>query len=335
MKVLMKGYSGYLLIDKYETLLTSFSLSMSENIIQSGAVGKVLNVIDREEQVKRYQFTRYKLNAVRDYPGYELSCNVDATVPLLKHIFESLVKNDFRTFMQVGFYDDASGIMYEFDECILTSFTLSVPNGGAATMSFSFTTYEDEIELSFDGYDITQGRNAPGAHGGDETEYKDVDNEMGGNLVGDVLMPYWAWGVENETSIGGLADEDLFEFNVSYSRGVTPHFCCNGDDSDTAPPPDRIVLGMPEVKYELTYIVADAADYDSSLLPSDEVHMSETDITIMYDKGQLENTFEFTMTDCYHDSISPSLGNKDDVNKVIISGTVYGRIEYAEDDEGD
>lgn len=333
MKVLLKGYSGYAQIDKRNVLMTSFSLSMNENILQSQGVGKLYY-----ENNGNGHFTRYKMNAVRDYPGYEFSIGIEADYGTLDHFLKKITEK-FHAFVNVKFEDRASGILYEFDKCCLTSFSMSVNTDSVAMASFSFVTFKDEIEVKYckKGYDRNAGRNAPGAEGYGSSKHGNADGD--GNLVGAVLMPYWAWGIETTDSYGKyLNDDDLYEFSVSYSQQVIPKYGCHGVQSDKAPEPTKIIFGVPEVKYELTYVVANSLEASDYLIRSNKVAVSERDIKVKFKqkhpKGAIVGSnsdgeeFEFKMTDCYPDSYSPQVGNKDDVNKISVSGTVYGKIEY-------
>jgi len=303
MKWLLMGYSGYVTIDDHQTIMTSFGLTLNENVIQSTGVGRIFT---------GEEFDRFKMDAVRDYPGYDISITCDANFSILNY-FLSRVSTGFHSFIEVRFKDDASGIEYYFDKCCLTSLQLSVDNNAAASLTCGFVTFKDEIEVDFDyEHDHRKGRNAPS------------------ELVGDVLLPYWAWGVEYPD----FTDEDLYTFNISYSQQVTPKFGCYGEDAYNALKPKKIVFGVPEVKYELTYIVADETHTHDYRIHSNRVALSRKTLKVKYKQQFRQETrrlpidFEFSMTDCYPDTYSPQYANTGDVNKMTISGTVYGKIRY-------
>lgn len=301
MKWLLMGYTGYATVDGIDTLMSSFSLTMNENVIQSNGVGRILH--DDE-------FDRFKMDAVRDYPSYDISLSFDANYKIMDY-FLSRVVTGFHSFIELRFYDDASGIEYYFDNCCLTSLQLSVDNNAAAVLSVGFTAFKDEIEVNYDEYDYKQKRNAPK------------------EIVGDVLLPYWGWGVEYPDFV----DEDLYSFSISYSQSVTPKFGCFGEDEDNAVRPKKIVFGVPDLKYELVYVVADETHTHDYEIPSNRVALSRKTLLVKYKqrfwhdlKDLIE--FDFDMSDCYPDTYSPQYANNGDVNKMTISGTVYGSVKY-------
>jgi len=331
MKVLLNGYSGYAQIDGHNVLMTSFSLSMNENILQSSGVGKLY-----KQNSMNHVFSRYKMNAVRDYPGYEFSISVDANYDILNYVFTQIATR-FDALIPIKFVDDASGIRYEFEQCLLTSFSLGVANNAAASVTLGFLVLQDEIEVKFceKDYNHKAGRMAPGAKDTlGVSSYLAADGT--GVLVGATLMPYWAWGIETIDQYGGyFKDEDLYDFTISYSQPVTLKHGCYGRSSDNAPAPIKIVIGVPEVKYDLTYIVANSTNVSDYSIPSNLVALSKREMTVKYRQtkaveggGEEKIEFGFKMTDCYPDSYSPQYASSGDVNKISVSGTVYGKIEY-------
>lgn len=298
MKVLLKGYSGYATIDGHDILMTSFSLSMSENIVQSGGVGKLLLASET--------WKRYKIDALRDYPSYEISISCDANMNIINYLINKITSK-YHSYVDVKFYDNTSGMSYEFDNCCLTSMQLSVSaDTSAASLFFGFTSFKDEIEVEFGDYSYTPKRDAPD------------------DLVGAILMPYWAWGVEYTD----FNANDLYEFSISYSQPVIPKFGCCGEVSDNAPKPKKIIFGLPELKYELTYIVANETKISDYTIHSNEISISTHELVVKYHQTD-ENNIRFKMTDCYPDSYAPSYANSGDVNKIMVSGTVYGTLERA------
>ena len=297
MRFLLLGYSGYATIAGFDTLMSSFSLSLAENVLQSGGVGRIF---DEAEDA----FSRLKLNGVRDYPGYEMSIACDATPEMLKYFLQG-VRGGFRSFVDVSFIDGATGVSYAFDKCCLTSLTLNVSNNAQATVSFGFLTYRDTIEVNFGDYSVEQGREAPQ------------------EFVGNVLMPYWAWGADYPD----FNSSDLYEFSVSYTQQVTPKYGCEGVISDNAVAPMKIVIGVPEVKYELTYMVATATDVQDYLLQSNKVAQSGKSLVVKYHKGD-DAGFSLVLSDCYPDSFTPMYGGAGEASKMQIAGTVYGGVQY-------
>lgn len=295
MKVLLRGYSGYATIEGHNILMTSFSLSMSENIVQSGGIGKLL--------LQSETWKRYKMDALRDYPSYAISISCDANEEIINYVIDKITSK-YYSYVNVKFYDETSGISYEFDNCCLTSMQLGVSaDASAAGLSLGFTSFKDEIEVEFGTYSCAPKRNAPE------------------EFIGATLMPYWAWGVEYPD----FNDKDLYEFNISYSQSVVPKFGCYGEASGNAPKPKKIIFGLPELKYDLTYIVANKTKLNDYTIHSNEMSISNHDLVVKYHANG--NGIKFKMTDCYPDSHAPIYANSGDVNKITVSGTAYGTLE--------
>ena len=291
MKFLLNGYTGYATIGGYPTLMTSFSMSKTENILESGGIGDILS---------NNAFTRYKLNAVRDYPSYELSISCEASKTLLDYLFKKIT-NKHHSFISVSFKDDANGISHSFSDCCLTSLQLSVDLNSAATISIGFQVFTDTIGISFGNHDSKKKNNA------------------NSDLVGAVLMPYYRWGVEYPD----FTDSDLVGFSISYSQSVTPKFGCYASNSENAVKPKKIIFGLPTVTYELTYIVYNKTSTNYYSINSNNIANSSKTLKVKYNNG-----FSFEMTNCYPNSYSPQYANSGDVNKATISGTCYGKIQY-------
>lgn len=310
---ILNGYTGYAFIGGIQVLLTSYSLTSSENIIGNDAVGNIINSSGK--------FTRTKLNSVRDYPTHEISMSFDVQKKILRKILKKATSK-YYSFTPVSFKDEANGINLSWNDACLTSFSLSVSNNSQASMSVSFSCYSDSADISFGTHNKSTKHNAPV------------------RFRGEVLMPYYKWGV----SYPFFKDGDLYEFTISYSRSVTPKFGCEGKtNNNNAIAPKYVIFGVPDIKYELTYLVCHAtttswhninaneianrnANFDLSTFKSNE-------LVVKYNDG-----VKFKLTNCYPDSYSPSYGNSGDFNKITMSGTCYGaltdiNIQLDEDDE--
>lgn len=327
MKFLLYGYTGYCRLFGRDILLTSYSLSLSENIIKSDGASRILvkSVSDRYGNPSYRGFKRFELNPLRDYPGYELSISFDAQAWIFARVIESLCRTDWTGFTPVKFYDDNTGISYEFEDALVTSCQVSVDTDSVTTMSLSFKIFRDEIEIGYGDYDVERIRHAPAG------------------LVGHKLMPYWAWNAEYP----GFNDHDLVKLGFQIQRPVTPKFGCEGRTTEpNAVAPMKVVLGSPKASYELSYLMAqqtlvnDYEKFESARIA--EMGKAHT-LVMRYSRGRKEYSafdliepvgddveIELAFTLCYPDSYSPGLANKGDANRIDVNGTVYGRIEMKE-----
>ena len=316
MKFLLMGYSGYAQIEGVDVHLTSYSLSLNENIIESGGIGRVY--------CKGY-FNRWKLDAVRDYPSYELSLSCEANPYILEKALY-MIQSKFHSSNAIKFYDNATKISYEFEDANLNSIEISVSLDAVATINFGFTIFKNSIEVNYckDGYDLHAKRNAPKS------------------LLWDCLMPYWAWGVsytdpdENDKR-SLIFDSGLCEFSFSYQQSVTPKYGCRAGSTENAMPPMAIVFGMPDVTWNLTYMMVDDISIDDSGIPSNEIALCGKQLEFQYRKWTCLNDeasswktdeFHVYFDDVYPTSYSPSVANAGDANRMSVSGTVFGIMSY-------
>lgn len=305
MKILLQGYTGKSIVDGEMLLLTNYSLSMDENVIAASGAGKILT--------SNMMFRRFGLNAMRDYPSYRLSMSADVHFPFFMKMIQR-IRGMLSVFMAVSFTDDATGIDYSFDQAILTSLSVSVPNNGTASMTMGFEMFRDEIEVNT----------------GHDYDYHAIGHPHD-NIIWDNLMPYWAWGV----SYDDFHDDDLLSFDFTFEQPVTPHFGCEALDSDNAVGPMKVVMGVPKLTYRLEYLLAHATRTNDYAIPSPQIasDLAKT-LDIRYHRnhvtfidGAAQNKQDEVLirfTNCYPDSYTPNLvgGNE----TVEVNGTVYGGV---------
>jgi hypothetical protein len=327
MKMILNGYGGYATIDGYEILMTSFSLSMNERIIESNGVANYLYPQTGEEEAKR--FKRYRFNALRDYPEYQISISCEITYDLYCHIMDVLAIN-FDNKMPVYFSNSSTGLYYHFDDCYLMSFNMEIGNNTVASASFTFMSYMDTIDVEYQNMNFMAGRLASE------------------KLIGTPLMPYWAFGVsyvnnKYPTSIVKFDSTNLYDFSFSYERTITPKHGCFGKSSNNALAPFRIVIGIPTVSIDMTYLVGNYTSLHPYRVPSNQIVTSDYVLTLMYKKireeatqfdeqgNVIENTGEEESVDvkfmrCYLTSYALSAGDGSTVDKIRMSGSCYGEI---------
>ena len=316
MKFLLNGYSGYATIGGHDMLMTSFSVSMNENVLPSQGAAKLVEQLSDGG----VEFRRLDLNAVRDYHGYDISITVDATYDILVYML-GRITGRFNSFVPVEFHDNASKIHYSFENCCMTSVSLSVSLNSAASLSMSFTAFDDEfvIEYMDGGYNVRAGRNAPS------------------QFVGNVLLPYWAFGVQalDASGNGYRLPDGLKDVSLNWQCAVTPKFGCHGVPNTNAPAPSKVVFAKPSVNYELSYVVADEKHWYNHQYDSDEVAISGMTVLLrFYEQTVIDNMHTLTrsvdvaMTDCYHEKFTPQYANKDEVNTIGISGVMHGKMTY-------
>ncbi len=333
MKVLLLGYSGYGSIDDANVMLTSYSLSLNENIIKSEGSGRILVKEVKDESGEKFNgFKQLSLNVVRDYPSYELSLTFEGQIGIFKKIMKSMSQTKLTNSMNVKFHDNATNISYEFSGAEWTSCQMNVDNNGLAIMTMSFVIFRSTIDVKFGSYDHTKIRNAPDG------------------LVGDKLMPYWAWAVQYD----GFKSMGPYSFGFGLARPVTPKFGCQGStDSNDAPGPVAVIYGVPTATYNLTYVMTAEThvnDYYANAagggVNANEVAIKSHNLVITFKKflktvtdertGEEINLYDYArvkFTHCYVDSYTPEIGNRGDVNKISMNGTVYGRIDFKETEE--
>lgn len=311
---LLKGYTGYAFIEDVSAHMTSYSLSMNQNVIESGGIGRIYN---------NGYFNRWKLDAVADYSQYDLSitCEANSSI-LIKALYMMYYK--FHSSNSVKFYDDSIKIYLEYSNANLTSIELSVGIDAVATITFGFVTFGNNISVYYGegGYNLQAKRNAPSS------------------LVGDCLMPYWAWGVaytrkeENDEESKLVFGKGLCDFSFSYQQSVTPKYGCCASTSTKAVGPKAIVFGLPNVTWSLTYAMVESVNTYYNIA-SNKIALCGDKLEFKYQKKNTKSSQD-TKTeahiyfyDVYTTSYSPSVGNSGDVNKLTVSGMVFGTMSYS------
>lgn len=310
MKVLLNGYSGYAQLDGYDIMATSFSLSMSENVIKSDGAGKIL-MLDSNDEIHEHYFKRFGLNAVRDYPSYSLSVSFESTFDVFQYLLLRIRSGKLSNSFSVLFKDDAAGIVYYFDKAYFTSMSLDVSNNALAVVSMNFVMFKDYIEIAINNYNLYAKNYPPD------------------NFIGAKMMPYWAWGV----SYPGFNDGSLQGFSFSIEQQITPKFGCQGNLNDNALGPMIVVAGVPTVTYELNYILDEGIYVNNYGIPSNQVAMSGQSMVVKYSQSFTQlymypytDSTQITFTNCYIDSYTPQIGNPGSANAITVSGTVYGQM---------
>lgn len=304
---LLKGYTGYAVIEGVSVHMTSYSLSMNQNVIESTGIGKIYS---------NGYFNRWKLDAVEDYAQYDLSITCEANVSiLLKALY--MITDKFHSSNSVNFYDNASRFSVVFGGALLTNVELSVNLDSVAIITFNFVSFGNKISVYYGngGYNSKVNGNAPSS------------------LVGDCLMPYWAWSVSYKKTLGQnqklVFGSGLCDFNFSYQQPVTPKYgCCASSDLTSISGPNAIVFGVPNVTWNLTFAMVNAVDTtNNSTLLKNQISLYDDKLEFKYNKGNSEIHIYFS--DVYTTSYSPSVGNASDVNKMTVSGIVFGVMSYS------
>ena len=318
LRFLLNGYTGRCTLNGLNTLMTSWGLSVSTNVIKSGASGPLWN-----GPKDTGEFKRFAGHAIRDYPAYQVSVSVEPEKVLFNDVMERFNGRGFRDEFDVQFEDNATHIEYSFKRSYLTSFGFAVSNGAVCSLSFSFICFNEKFDMVLDGdYDLKANK----INGKSNPNVK--------NLVGDVLMPYWAFGV---ISTHG-ADEDggsnssenypyrtLQEFSFDYSQSVDPKFGCVGSSSGNAVEPLAAIFGQPSLTYSLTYVIENDFDVDDYKNDSNLIAVGgDTNNLDIRDNGNSVLKF----FNCFPDSYTPSVGQANGVSTFGVAGTVYGGVEF-------
>ena len=334
LRFLLNGYTGRCTLNGLNTLMTSWGLSVSTNVIKSGA-----SVPLWKGTQQTGKFTRFAGHAVRDFPAYQVSVSVEPEKVLFNNVMERFNGRGFRDEFDVQFEDNATHIEYSFKQSYLTSFGFAVSNGAVCSLSFSFICFNEKFDMVLDGdYNLKANK----INGKSNPNVK--------NLVGDVLMPYWAFGiisthgVDENDDLNSNENDDLNsnengdsnsnenypyrtlqEFSFDYSQSVEPKFGCVGSSSGNAVEPLAAIFGQPSLTYSLTYVIEndfDVDDYknDSNLIA---VGGDTNNLDIRYNGNSVLKFFN-----CFPDSYTPSLGQANGVSTFGVAGTVYGGVEF-------
>lgn len=322
---LLGGYTGYCTIDGKPVLMTSYSISVSTNVIKSQAAMPFFG-------------PRMAGYALRDYPVYSLSVTIEPHADifdyLMKSLFHSTSNNSTSAYCQ-GFSvslvinDNVYSLTHTFSVAYVNGLECDVPNEGACTINLSFVYFGSSWETKFSArtikqYNIYEDSPAPSSirTGWDK-------------LVGASLMAYYFFGVK----YSGYPYYNLYEFSFSFSQDITPKFFCYGAESSqgNAPYPKAVVWGLPTLTYNLTYVMAlsDVSVNDYTRVKSHKIVVGKNDGTDATEAVSLSIWYQgkqrITFGTCYPDSYSPSLVYKGaEAERYSITGTVYGHVRYSD-----
>lgn len=319
MRMILNGYGGYATIDKYAMLMTSFSLSMNEKMIESEGIADYL--FPRLSANEPRRFRKYRFGALRDYPEYQISLSCEMTLDLYCRTLE-LIESNFDTKIPVYFVNNSTGISYSFTDCYLMSFNLEVGQNSVATGTYTFMSFQDTIDINFNNGNYTAGFQAPNS------------------FIGTSLMPYWAFGVWywndlNPDSVARFQGDNVLDLSLSYERSITPKYGCFGVSNDIAPGPYRVVIGIPTINMDFTLVVGNQTNLHPYLIPSKKAAFSDYVLQVHYKKVKSESTsgdgedsvnMGFRLTRCYLTSYALSAGDGGTVDKFRVSGSCYGRL---------
>jgi hypothetical protein len=126
---------------------------------------------------------------------------------------------------------------FNLTDCYVTNFSLSVESGSAATASLNFVYFKQTLEFSSLSSFSLQ------SNGGYYS-----------NLKGNVLMPYYRWGVKFNNK--DYTTYPTQSFSLNFSQTITPKFGCTGSSSSSAILPIAYVRSIPSVTYELNFLLA-------------------------------------------------------------------------------
>lgn len=295
--LLTKGYTGKGEVLGVKALVTSYSLTLNNNLIRSGATSNILN-----ENKDKFDFL--SLNPLHDCPFYEVSISVQLNTSLYNKIKDEITKY-FRSPIKISFYDDsikASISEYYF----ITNFSLSIQNQAVATATFNGISYSQTLNFSAEKWDNNNMNSSSDSN----------------TLKGNNLMPYYKWSIKNDAYQKGQVQS----FNLNFSQTITPKFGCGGSSSNQAPEPLIYVASPPTVTCDVTYAlttIPDSTDVETIEDYNNAKELKYRNLTIQY--GDINN--KLTLNRCYPDSFSPILGNYGSVNAFTITNTVYGKIE--------
>lgn len=332
LKTLLMGYTGRCFLglsdgsssgtssseESNQVFLTSYSLSINTNVIKSGAARRLMS---KDNETNNIIFQRIALNVVRDCPVYEISLSFQLTPGVFNFLQEQLCNHYFRRPFKVNLQDQvnfSNGSMFQFDECYVTSFSLSVDSGAVAVVSLNLTYYDQVINFINNKVDIKDVIPWNSSSGSSAERY-------GG---GDLLIPYYNWGIdyfkgnielssiescfykkqmkfEDEGGEGKKEEEgenkkdkilfnrnNIQNFSFNFQQSITPKYSLgkvvdssSSEDTSIAKVPKKIIFSVPNMNYELSYI------YGNSILNVDSFndYINEEGENEKKDKGGNSN----------------------------------------------
>lgn len=313
MKPVLNGYSGKLLIQlqgqsEYLALLSSFNVVVNSQVLESNASNRIKSAVF---------FKNYGMNAVRDFPNYQLSISFQSHFDLFSAFMNKLVENSLNTPIKIVLQDVVYGMSYKFDECYIKSLTVSVENNNLTNMSLNLIYFKQDFELQ-------------------QLTFNELQEPVFDIYINDAknVMPYYNWMVNYDN----YNNKNLLSLSYTFQRQITPVFGCIGATDVSAIPPFKLHFGLPKIVFQLNYLyneqllIENVNDYkdDYSVygyVPANNCLSSNLSIIYI---GSLEDGsvsfYELYFNRCVVTSYAPNLANSNSYNTITISGKVFGTV---------
>lgn len=271
------GYTKYASLDGEVLSLLDFSITFHKNkIISNGAWWFATSV---------NKFNRTKGAYIQDVPTVDLSINFEPHKDLIKDIMDKLAKDRTNTF-KVKLHDPDSSLKWEFDECYLTSLSVSVSRDSLMNVSMGFFVYLERVKYDWSKRDNFNARNR---------------TDLPLNQKDKKPIAYYRCSVKD----GGKEMDDVLSYTFNFSQPITPKYICGGENEDVAPAAKHLLFGLPDMNFSITQLMYKSHDIDYAD-DNDGTFMQEADKDKF--EFEVEGTKIFQVTGCSIGETSLGLG---------------------------
>lgn len=295
-KLITTGYTGYGLINKNKVSLTSYTLNINRNLINSNGVynstkGDVNDVY------------RNGMPVIQDFPTVDLQIKVQCTKSLFL-FFCKMIANQRNKSVQICFVDKSTGFQFVSDYNYLRSMSFSVNQNSILQLDLSFLSISEHLHIS----------------NGDFKVFEYVSKELPFTEQ-QRLMTYWEFYLRDKKS----HIPDIIGFDFSFQQDLIPKYGLTKSLTVEAPMCKKIVFGLPKISFGLTRLMNIQRTYNF-------VELSEQRFVT---KEQLQsNAFQICFRDGLYlgmqgvilQSISPRIEQKNQVSLYQQNYNVVGKL---------
>lgn len=312
-QLIYRGYNTLVNLEKADGNISCTSVNVSTNhtLIESqGAYGGDLNVGTKDANIG------IKSPFRKDYPNISCSLSFQPTFQQYKNIMEWLKERHKPTKVIIKTCENSDNNCLRFDQCYLQRLSINVSQD-------SFLTMEVDLYVR-DTYDSTTLK-----YGGKHTNKVANSNSLAIGGIKDLnnknkqFIPYYYTGIKTN-QLKNYLDDKLMSWNVSFTQNIIKKTFCCGDYDKEAPLPQYIMFGVLSIDCSIQLMIGIKKMDQSDLLfdvqfNGDQQFAQKHDIQFL-----VHNTKPFELLGCQLNSVTPNVGQMNQVYTASMNFSAYG-----------
>ena len=295
-KILTPGYTWYATLDGSALSITSFGMDVTRNLIKSNAPNGFNTT---HKNIKLFQ--KHVSQILPDWVDVKVSLSAQATEALIGKLFTHIATKR-NTAMKVYAKDVASGTVFDFQECYLTSFGFDISEGGVLVVNLEFFVVFDYTDssntFSFSAY----------SDGGVKENHSPFSSTV-------KMIPFTNCSIEGQG--------DLISINFSFTQEITPKFGMQGNSSTVPLQPYKLLFGLPTMTLGYTQMTQSGVSISTyNMLTEYHKDLASTG----HSKTIICGTKKLVCYDCVLEDFTPTIADKSSYTIVEYNYSVVGKL---------